>query len=394
MIGTFPSGNPSCNVPGCTTGGIDRFTSNGIAPFNSSNGFAPNQEITNTDIYPLVNGTFSSATTGTAGDNFTTFLTGGTYNVVAHYPGDGVFGSSTSSIPISVTVNPEASVAETCAIVTNPATNVTTGEVLLAPSSNPPYLCTPATTAAYGEFVTIRADVIGSTSLQESATGVLSLTDNGAAVANPIGGTTSLFTLNTEGYLEDQTTFLAVGTHSFAATYHGDASYNPSATSTLVPFSVTQAATISTVHPSFTTITATQPITVSASVDTSSLGNAPTGMVTFMSGTTSLGTATLSPTVDTNGFVEATATLGNVKPPASGNIIFVYAGDTNYIGSTSPGVFVTVGTGGINLSPATATINISSPGQSATQTFTVTGQNSFAGTVALTAVGNWPIGRG
>ena len=49
----------------------------------------------NADIYGLTNGTFSSARLGnllTA--NFTTYLTGGTYNVVAHYTGDGTYGGS------------------------------------------------------------------------------------------------------------------------------------------------------------------------------------------------------------------------------------------------------------------------------------------------------------
>jgi hypothetical protein len=48
---------------------------------------------------------------------------------------------------------------------------------------------------------------------------------------------------------------------------------------------------------------------------------------------------------------------------------------------------INVGTPGVNLSPTsnTATINISSPGQSATQLITVTGQNGFSGTVTLSA---------
>src|SRR6185437_14613487 len=44
LIGTFPSGNPSCTVPGCSnTGGIDRFTSN-------------NYLVVNVDTYSLLNG--------------------------------------------------------------------------------------------------------------------------------------------------------------------------------------------------------------------------------------------------------------------------------------------------------------------------------------------------
>ena len=92
LVGTFPGGNPSCNVAGCNTGGVDHFTSN-------------NYVLSNANIYPLTSGT-------TVGLNYSTSaLVGGTYSVVAHYAGDGTYGASDSTTPFSVTVAPEASTA-------------------------------------------------------------------------------------------------------------------------------------------------------------------------------------------------------------------------------------------------------------------------------------------
>ncbi len=363
LIGTFPGGNPSCNVPGCNTGGVDRFT------LSNSN--------INSDIYPLTNGSFSSATTSNL--NYTTSLTGGTYDVVAHYAGDGTFGASDSTPPISVTVNPEGSTAFVSVFT------------LLANGNVP-----QTTSASYGDLNLIRVDVQGTTSGQESATGTVTLTDNGAAIVNPTGGTTPLFSLNTEGYLEDQTSFLAVGSHSFQAKYNGDASYSPTSSSP-VAFTVTQAPTTTTVTPSVNPVKANTNFTLTAIVDTQSAANPsggssglpPTGMVTFSSGTTQLGTANLSQVSggDSNGFVESQATL-TAQLAATASIAAVYSGDVNYTTSTSPAVTVTVTSGttpSISLASATNPINISAPGQPGMSIITVSGSNlTSADNVTLT----------
>lgn len=387
LVGTFPSGNPSCNIPGCTTGGVDHFASNGTAPTGSTG--IPNYFVSNADLYPLTSGVFSSATTSPTGENFTQYLTGGTYNVVAHYGGDGTYGASSSTSPMYVTVKQEGSTAETCAMVTNPATEITTGEVLLAPSSSPPYSCSSATTAGYGEFETIRVDVIGATSLQESATGSVTLTDNAAAIANPTGGTTSLFTLNTEGYFEDQTTYLAVGSHSFRATYQGDASYDPSAASAAIALTVTQAATNTTLTSNLNAVSSSQSVILTASVDTVSLGVNPTGSVSFFNSGKLIGTVPNNQLVSApvNGLDAVQAVL-TATLSASGSITATYSGDTNYVTSTtSSGVSITVNAPGVNTSSSgcSGTITISAPGGSGTCVIAVSGANSFAGAVTLSA---------
>ena len=344
---------------------VDRFTSN-------------NYSISNVDIYPLTNGTtvgqgFCIINGASVGTTFCTqSLVGGSYSVIAHYAGDGTYGASDSTIPIPVTVNPEGSTATVTA---------------MSFDSNGNSISSPV---PYGDFTYVRVDVTGATSGQENATGTVNLTDNGVAIVNPTGGTTLNFSLNTEGYLEDQTAFLAVGAHSFKATYGGDASYNASPASAAVALTVVPAATVTTVRPSPSVVTSTQNVTLTAFVDTQSFGKAPTGTVNFYNNGTQIGSvsgAQLVPMLDTNGFVAAQAVL-TMTLSSSGSITTTYSGDTNYIQSTSPGVSITVDTVGINLSPApnTAAITISSPGQTSTlQLITVTGANGFAGTVTLSA---------
>ena len=340
-----------------TTAPVDLFTSNDYL-------------VSNADIYPLTNGSIGTTTK---------YLVGGSYNVIAHYAGDGTFGVSNSTPSPLVTVNPEASTAA----VTVKTFNVLTG------------IATPSTSAPYGDVNFFRVDVTGSASGQASATGTVTLTDNGAGIMDPNGvTTTSPFALNAEGFLEDQTPFLAVGSHSFQAKFNGDPSYSASTVSTAVPFTVTKAPTISTASSSMNPVSANAPVALTAVIDTQSasnpsggsLGLAPTGTVTFLSGTTPLGTVNSPvPGFDLNGFVELTASL-NTQLIATDNITAVYNGDGNYMTSTSPAILITV-TGGttISVTPATATINITAAGQSGTDLITVNGSNVLnADNVALT----------
>ena len=213
--------------------------------------------------------------------------------------------------------------------------------------------------------------------------------DKGVAIVNPTGGTTPLnYSLNTEGYLEDQTPFLAVGAHSFQAKYNGDPSYSASALSTAVAFTVTPAPTITVVTPSTNTVAANTNFTLTAFVDTQSATNPsggssglpPSGTVTFLNGATMLGTTNVSATTDVNDFVAAQATL-TTHLAATGSITAVYNADGNYTTSTSPAVTVTV-TGGVtpSINPTSATnpINISAPGQMGTSVITVSGTNITA----------------
>ncbi len=381
LIGCFTT-SASCNVSSSNTAAVDRFS------FTAGN----------SDIYSLSNNGSVTASTK--------FLAGGTnYPVIAHYAGDGTFGGSDSN-PISITVNPEPSKASPCVMVVNSSTGPVNGEgVSLLPS----YSCNPGTTAPYGDLVNIRADVFGTSSGQETATGNVTLYDGGVAgVPNPSGVITTAYPLNAEGYTEDQTTFLSVGSHSFTVEYTGgsantgDPSYLAmTAASSPVTFTVTAAPTTTQLTASANTIATGAPVTVTAFVDTlsstnpsgGSLGNPPTGTVTFTSSTgTALGPAvTVTPATDSAGFVAATASL-TFTPSATLTVTAVYtpavvSGIANYVTSSSAGVAIDIGTAGINATPgcSSATINIASPGGSGTCLITVTGANGFAGTVTLTS---------
>jgi subtilase family serine protease len=229
------------------------------------------------DGFILTNGSVSSSTT---------LLPGGTYQMHAHYEGDGTFLGSDSTPPVSVTVNPEGSRTSLGIVVTSGTT------------------CSTSTSVAYGSpyvLTVVVADLnAGSTPCApketgSSPTGTVTVTDsvNGGAAASLDGAS---FKLNSFGYFEDQQIQLSPGTHSIQAAYPGDASF--SASNTNAPtVTVTKAATTSKITSSPTTIAANTAFALTVIVDTQtsanpaagSSGAAPTGTITFTATTTSAG---------------------------------------------------------------------------------------------------------
>jgi len=125
------------------------------------------------------------------------------------------------------------------------------------------------------------------------------------------------------------TSALTVGVHFLSAAYQGD-SADAVSTSFTADLTVQQASTTTTLTSSANPSDIGQAVTLTAEVDGAS-GDAPTGTITFMSGTTTLGTGTLSP--GGNGS-QATLTLSTL-PTGSDPVIAVYGGDANYGGSSS-----------------------------------------------------------
>jgi trimeric autotransporter adhesin len=347
LIGTCQTATPNCFVGGSNTAGVDRFD-----PVTG-----------NVDFGQLSNGT----TSGTTNE-----LIGGTYNVTAHYAGDGVHGASDSLVPIQVKVSPEGSKT----VVSLPATG---------------------SSATYGSAVVVRTDITGASSGFETATGQVTLTDSFAG-ASPV-----TLNLNSEGHVEYQSPTinfpgnnatvgtipaLAVGVHGFTASYAGDASYNSSA-STAVPLTITQGATVSSITTSPASVAPNTNFTLAATVFTTSQGNAPTGNVTFFAGSTQLGTAPVVavPIVNTDSgstFVGGMATFTTAKISATASITAVYSGDGNYTASpASAAVTVTTTT-----APSFTLSSASNPtvvaGTSGISVITVAPTSGFTGTVALT----------
>ena len=278
------------------------------------------------DQFPLANGAVTSAHTQS--------LPGGTYNVYAHYSGDGTNAPSDST-PVQVTVGKETS--QTFIVI--PAFDFSGNQN----SGN-------ATSLTYGADYIIRMYVTDKNAaanpngppaptcdqVNEATcpTGTLSLTANGSA----LDGASGVFHLNNNGYTRDIAPTLNGGTYSLVASYSGDASYQ-SSTSPAHSFTILPAATQTGLSlPAYSLIG--QPFTFSFSTNmTAPGGKIPTGgYKLFDNGTEVTGIiVNMFPSGNNPGVNPAI--YGNIA--ASLNAIGVhaltltYSGDANYSSSTS-----------------------------------------------------------
>ncbi len=311
---------------------------------------------------------------GTASGS-TVFLPGGSYGVTAHYAGDGKFGASDST-PVQVTVNPESSETKVGLVTFDYTTGAET-------SAN-------ATTAPYGSPYLLRVDVTNSSGklcapqglslLYACPTGKVTLMDNGAPL--DLGG----YSLNSQGYLEDQPIQLPAGSHAIVANYAGDASYNTS-TSPTDAVSITLAPTTTKITSIPSTIVAGSVLSLDVTVSTQSSGVAPAGSIQTFDGTTNfyLGGSSNAQGGSASGpaFIEAFLSGWLPSPPQLGphSITAKYPGDGNYAPSTSAAATITVMDYTITANPAA--ITIPAPGQSGSVTLSVSPLYGLTGTVNL-----------
>jgi uncharacterized repeat protein (TIGR01451 family) len=254
----------------------------------------------------------------------TTALAAGTHSIAAAYGGDAHFGAS-SSVSVSQTVR----------------ANTTT---TIASSRNP---------SIVGQAVTLTATV---TSASGTPTGSVSFTDSGTTIASA--------TLGAGAQASVTITTLTAGTHSLVASYNGDAGHNPSSSSALsqVVSSASGASSSTALASSVNPSTAGQSVAFTATV-TSATAGTPTGSVSFISGTTLLGTASLDATAKA---VFTTSMLA----PGFYSIRATYNGDSTFNPSTSSALSQTVkDTSSVAL---TSSVNPSGPGQIVTFTATIT----------------------
>jgi subtilase family serine protease len=345
------SGTPTGNVSLIAQTGSSTSNVTGIGPFTLSGGSASNS---------------------------TNMLPGGSYGVTAHYAGNGTFAASDSTPGILVTVGKESSQTEV-RLVTFSAT---------AP---PAY---SVTTVPYGSAYFLRMDVTNSSGqlCASATTGLISYPcPTGALTVSPApteenppkGTIAGSYTLNSQGYAEDQPIQLSPGTYPFVASYAGDNSYTAS-TSPAVPITITPA-------PTTTTLTGLPSSSVGgyvyflATINTYSNGVAPTGTVQILINGASFGSAAnvsgwpFSPS--TGAYATAKGGFALFLPPGTDSITVQYSGDTNYAGSTSAPTTITVTDFSLSFNPSN--ISISAPGQSGTSTITLTPLGGFTGTVAL-----------
>jgi subtilase family serine protease len=294
---------------------------------------------------------FTLTSTGAVTNATTQSLPGGTYNVTAHYAGDGINAPSDST-PVQVTVSQENSQTfivvptfdSTGTLVSGNANSVTYGSNYIIrmyvtntsatpnPSGPPSPLC-----AQVNQFT--------------CPTGTVALTGNSAAVD---AGT---FPLNSAGYTRDLAPTLTGGTYSLVAKYSGDNSYT--ASSSTQTFTVAPAPTTLTEQTLLVYQVATQPFQMDIQGTTQAMrGVAPTGTVTFSEGSTQIGGP-----VNVSGvgggfapFFNANAML-TIASAGPHTVTARYSGDANYAASTTsiPITLLNPTTASISVNPATVT---------------------------------------
>jgi hypothetical protein len=276
---------------------------------------------------------------------FTNSLTLGTHPLTAVYNGTTNFSTSTSSVTTE-TVDPTTDLT--------PNSDVTTTTTLT--SSQSPI--------GGGLVVALIAHVSATSG---SPTGIVSFFDGSSLI-----GTVSVTAAT--GIAVAFTNTLTAGTHAITATYDGATGF---ATSTSAVFSeVINGNTITTtsVTASSSSVTQGQVLALTATV----AGGATTGTVTFIDGTTPIGTVAIDPTS------HKAVGLWNGLSVGAHTITATYNGTPGFATSTSPVVNVAINTG----VSTTTTLSASSPttviGQLIAITATVTGAGGIpTGTVSF-----------
>ena len=263
----------------------------------------------------------------------TSALTQGTHSITASYGGSSSFSASTSSA-LSQVVN---------AVLVSTTTAV-------ASSANP---------STVGQSVTFTATVTP-TSGTTVPTGTVTFLD----------GATTLGTgaLDGTGKATLATSALTQGTHSITASYGGSSSFGASTSSALSQGvnGISLAATTTTLGSSANPSAVGQSVTFTVTVTPTSGTGTPTGTVSFLDGTTALGTGALDNT--------GTTTLAtSVLTQGTHSITATYGGDGSFAPSTSSALSQVVNAVLVSTTTAVASsANPSGVGQLVTFTATVT----------------------
>jgi subtilase family serine protease len=254
-------------------------------------------------------GDFTLGPNGTV-QTVTHLLPGGVSNVVARYGGDPTFAHSNSnSETVSVSAEPSSTVISFFSL--NPVT----------------FNVIPFSGGPYGSIVFLRADVTGLSGFGFPS-GEVHITDNFQSI------TGHPFALNSEGntLTPNSINTFSVGSHAIRASYVGDASFLPS-TATPMTFVITKAPTQTVLSASPASAPQGTAVTVTATVNTNSFGNPPTGTMAFFAGSIPLGPPV--PVSGTNnpstGQASAMASIATSQLPVGmDNVTAIYSGDPNY----------------------------------------------------------------
>jgi hypothetical protein len=245
---------------------------------------------------------------------------------------------------------------------TNDATSTSTGvNVSVGLDTTKTSLTAAPATVVVGQALTLKATVSVVAPGVGTPTGAVTFYDGATAIGTvPLTAKTASLPM----------TYTSPGSHSFTAVYSGDANDNTSF-STGSAVTVNPDTTKTVVTFMSTPVVVGKPVNLIATVSVVAPGvGTPTGSVTFMEGSTTLGTVALSGTTATLPWAFATA--------GAQSITAVYSGDAN--DNTSTGI------GNVNVGKDTTKTTLASsanpavPGQSVTFTATVAVQSPGVGT--------------
>ncbi|MGD0630257.1 MAG: Ig-like domain repeat protein [Terracidiphilus sp.] len=223
--------------------------------------------------------------------------------------------------------------------------------------------------------------------VQGTITFSATVTGNGATPTGTVNflanGSIALGTGTLDGSGKTSVTYsaLTAGSYQITAVYNGDAN-DAGSTSPAITEVVGLLPTTTDLSSASTTGANSQTILVATVQNSGSVGPAPTGSVTFTSGTNVIGTAPLN----ADGVATLTPNLG----AGTYNIIASYPGDTLHGPSQSAPITVTsLGTSfTLTVTPATVSVATS---QNATVTVTLTSVSGFTDTIGL-GCGSLPAG--
>jgi Pro-kumamolisin, activation domain/Bacterial Ig-like domain (group 3) len=273
--------------------------------------------------------TLSSAGTVSTSTNA---LAGGSYSLTAHYPGDGVLGSSASA-PVAVTISPEQTTISGSAL-----------------TGTPPGPLNPFTNGPYGTPVYLQGTIAGKSGYG-APTGNVTFVDS---IAGSVGSATVSGAGN--ALTPDIATSVNAGSHSIVANYSGDASFLPGS-SQAVQFVITQDPTTTAIQTPSSPIILGTGNSFSVNITANSYGLVPTGTLTLFAGNTQifgptqvLGDLYGGPTVLSLVYVPI-----SVLPSGLSTLVAKYSGDSNYLASNSAPVSVSVVRG------TTTTVTSSNP---------------------------------
>jgi subtilase family serine protease len=305
VVEVQPSSTTTAVVPSTSTpvGGITFTVSATITSVNAGTGAVPPSGTLDFRLDGVSQGTKQvvTGTPSTASISMTAPLTAGAHQVVGFYSGDNNYYNSTSNAG-TITVSKSA----------------------------PTLTITPSTTTPLaGSSLQISATIAPAGTGGAAPTGTVTFTLDGASVG------TSNITAGSPSTATVTITAPNVGGHTLAAAYSGDTNYT-SATAAAVTITIAKVATTLALTPATTTPLGGSSLLVTASISiTGTSAATPTGAVTITMDGVTQGT----PTVMSG----TTATLA-ITVPASGShtLQASYAGDANFLSSTSPSVNITV----------------------------------------------------